>query len=74
MILSAIEQKRLYKIPEKALMEIYRLTDVADSLWNQGNVMIHKHKSDGYLLQMKAQKRYIMANKIYKKEVLFRKF
>ena len=62
MTFDGIEHKRMSSIEARNIINI--LIDNANDLWRTGN----------YWLQCKANDLYIRAEKIYRKEVLFRKF
>lgn len=64
MTFDGIERKRMSRISIDARNAINMLIDNADNLWWSGN----------YSLQCKANDLYIIAEKIYRKEVLYRKF
>ena len=64
MTFDGIEHKRMSRISFDARNAINMLIDDADNLW----------WTDNYLLQVKATDLYIKAERIYRKEVLYRKF
>ena len=64
MTFDGIERKRMSRISFDARNAINVLIDNADNLWWSGN----------YFIQCKAWDLYIEAERIYRKEVLFRKF
>ena len=64
MTFDGIEGKRMSRISFDARNAINMLIDNADNLWWTGN----------YSLQCKANDLYIKAERIYRKEVLYRKF
>lgn len=64
MTFDVIEHKRMSRISIDTRNAINMLIDNADNLWWTGN----------YSLQRKANEMYIRAERIYRKEVLYRKF
>ena len=64
MTFDGIEHKRMSMISIDARNAINELVDNADNLWWTGN----------YSLQCNANDLYIRAERIYRKEVLYRKF
>lgn len=64
MTFNGIERKRMGRISFEARNTINILIDNADNMWWTGD----------YSLQCKANDLYIRAEKIYRKEVLYRKF
>lgn len=67
MIVSGLEKKRLSKISIESRRMICKLTDDADMLW------YNSHDNDDRL-RIEANKLYRQADKIYKQQILFRKF
>ena len=64
MTFDGIEHKRMSRISFVARNAINELIDNANNLWGTGD----------YWLQCKANDLYIRAERIYRKEVLYRKF